>query len=99
MSPTTTRLADFAAITNISTPANGTATKIFLPADFASGLGGLAAVAELFKSDDGGDEGRAFARAQHDRHAHAQIGAGAGQNFCNIRGETHGLLIGASHTN
>lgn len=39
--------------------ANGTATKIFLPADFASGLGGLAAVAELFKADDGGDEGRA----------------------------------------
>ncbi len=39
--------------------ANGQATKIFLPADFASGLGGLAAVAELFKSDGGGDEGRA----------------------------------------
>jgi hypothetical protein len=38
--------------------ANGRATKIFLPADFASGLGGLAAVAELFRGDDGGDEGR-----------------------------------------
>ncbi len=39
--------------------ADGRATKIYLPADFASGLGGLAAVAELFKSDDGGPEGRA----------------------------------------
>lgn len=39
--------------------ANGQATKIFLPADFASGLGGLGAVAELFRSDDGGDAGRA----------------------------------------
>jgi regulator of protease activity HflC (stomatin/prohibitin superfamily) len=39
--------------------ANGQATKIFLPADFAAGLGGLGAVAELFKSDDGGDAGRA----------------------------------------
>ncbi|MCU1498906.1 MAG: hypothetical protein JWM47_2859 [Acidimicrobiales bacterium] len=38
--------------------ANGNATKIFLPADFASGLGGLAAVAELFAGDDGGDAGR-----------------------------------------
>ncbi|HRW37270.1 MAG: SPFH/Band 7/PHB domain protein [Acidimicrobiales bacterium] len=38
--------------------ANGQATKIFLPADFASGLGGLGAVAELFRSDDGGDAGR-----------------------------------------
>ncbi|WP_254126921.1 SPFH domain-containing protein [Aquihabitans sp. G128] len=39
--------------------ANGNATKIFLPADFASGLGGLAAVAELFAGDDGGDAARA----------------------------------------
>ncbi|CAN5686509.1 SPFH domain-containing protein [soil metagenome] len=38
--------------------ANGNATKIFLPADFASGLGGLAAVAELFAGSDGGDAGR-----------------------------------------
>lgn len=38
--------------------ANGQATKIFLPADFASGLGGLAAVAELFTADDGGETGR-----------------------------------------
>lgn len=38
--------------------ADGQATKIFLPADFASGLGGIAAVAELFKSDDGGDLAR-----------------------------------------
>jgi regulator of protease activity HflC (stomatin/prohibitin superfamily) len=46
--------------------ANGQATKIFLPADFASGLGGLGAVAELFKSDDGGDAGRS-ARATQSR--------------------------------
>lgn len=39
--------------------ANGQATKIFLPADFASGLGGLAAVAELFAGTDGDDKGRA----------------------------------------
>lgn len=39
--------------------ADGRATKIYLPADFASGLGGLAAVAELFRSDDGGPEERA----------------------------------------
>jgi len=38
--------------------ANGQATKIFLPADFASGLAGLGAVAELFAGDDGGDAGR-----------------------------------------
>lgn len=38
--------------------ADGQATKIYLPADFAAGLGGLAAVAELFRSDDGGDEAR-----------------------------------------
>ncbi len=43
----------------LGTIANGQATKIYLPADFASGLGGLAAVAELFRGDDGGDEGRA----------------------------------------
>nr|MBA3282775.1 hypothetical protein [Acidimicrobiia bacterium] len=39
--------------------ANGQATKIFLPADFASGLGTLGAVAELFADSDGGDTGRA----------------------------------------
>lgn len=38
--------------------ADGQATKIFLPADFASGLGGLGAVAELFRSDGGGDAAR-----------------------------------------
>jgi len=38
--------------------ANGQATKIFLPADFSSGLGALGAVAELFKDDGGGDAGR-----------------------------------------
>lgn len=43
----------------LGTIANGQATKIYLPADFASGLGGLAAVAELFRSDDGGSEARA----------------------------------------
>jgi regulator of protease activity HflC (stomatin/prohibitin superfamily) len=48
--------------------ANGQATKIFLPADFASGLGGLGAVAELFRSDDGGDAGRAE-RASRSRGA------------------------------
>ena len=37
--------------------ANGQATKIFLPADFSSGLGALGAVAELFKSPDN-DDGR-----------------------------------------
>jgi regulator of protease activity HflC (stomatin/prohibitin superfamily) len=31
--------------------ANGSATKIFLPADTAAGIGGLAAVAELFRGD------------------------------------------------
>lgn len=48
--------------------ANGQATKIFLPADFASGLGGLGAVAELFRSDDGGDAGRSQ-RAQRSRES------------------------------
>ena len=43
----------------LGTIANGQATKIYLPADFASGLGGLAAVAELFKGDGGGPEARA----------------------------------------
>lgn len=38
--------------------ANGRATKIFLPADFASGLGSLGAVAELFADSGGGAEGR-----------------------------------------
>jgi regulator of protease activity HflC (stomatin/prohibitin superfamily) len=46
--------------------ANGQATKIFLPADFSAGLGGLGAVAELFRSDGGGDEARA-ARASTSR--------------------------------
>lgn len=44
---------------SLGTIADGQATKIFLPADFASGLGGLAAVAELFRRDDGGDQARA----------------------------------------
>ena len=43
----------------LGTIADGNATKIYLPADFAAGLGGLGAVAELFRSDDGGDEARA----------------------------------------
>ena len=38
--------------------ANGNATKIFLPADFASGMGALGAMAELFTGDDGGDAAR-----------------------------------------
>jgi regulator of protease activity HflC (stomatin/prohibitin superfamily) len=44
---------------SLGTIADGRATKIFLPADFASGLGGLAAVAELFRQDDGGSGERA----------------------------------------
>jgi len=32
--------------------ANGRATKIFLPADFSTGMGSLGAIAELFKGDD-----------------------------------------------
>lgn len=51
--------------------ANGRATKIFLPADFASGLGGLAAVAELFKDDGGGEAGRAV-RTQRGREGLAK---------------------------
>ncbi|MBS1848876.1 MAG: SPFH/Band 7/PHB domain protein [Actinobacteria bacterium] len=43
---------------SLGTIADGQATKIFLPADFASGLGGLAAVAELFRNDDGGASAR-----------------------------------------
>lgn len=43
---------------SLGTIADGQATKIFLPADFASGLGGIAAVAELFRRDDGGPGGR-----------------------------------------
>ncbi|NLD75962.1 MAG: SPFH/Band 7/PHB domain protein [Acidimicrobiales bacterium] len=41
--------------------ANGQATKIFLPADFSSGLGALGAVAELFAGagDGDGDDARA----------------------------------------
>lgn len=49
---------------SLGTIADGQATKIFLPADFASGLGGLAAVAELFRRDDGGDEERGTRAAQ-----------------------------------
>ena len=44
--------------------ANGRATKIFLPADFSSGLGAIGAVAELFQSDGGGDQGRAARAAE-----------------------------------
>ncbi|MCB0976010.1 MAG: SPFH/Band 7/PHB domain protein [Acidimicrobiales bacterium] len=51
--------------------ANGNATKIFLPADFASGLGTLGAVAELFKGDGGGAEARG-ARAEAGRAALAE---------------------------
>lgn len=42
----------------LGTIADGQATKIFLPADFATGLGALGAVAEIFRGDGGGDEGR-----------------------------------------
>lgn len=38
--------------------ANGQATKIYLPADFASGLGSLGAVAELFAGSGTDEEGR-----------------------------------------
>ena len=38
--------------------ANGQATKIFLPADFSSGLGAIGAVAELFKGNDEDPEAR-----------------------------------------
>lgn len=38
--------------------ANGQATKIFLPADFSSGLSAIGAIAELFGADDGGEGGR-----------------------------------------
>lgn len=48
--------------------ANGQATKIFLPADFSSGLGALGAVAELFTGDDGGEDARR-ARAERSRPA------------------------------
>jgi hypothetical protein len=44
--------------------ANGQATKIFLPADFSSGLGAIGAVAELFKDDGGGATGRAARAAE-----------------------------------
>lgn len=37
----------------LSRVANGNATKIFLPADFAGGMGAIGAVAELFAGDDG----------------------------------------------
>ena len=53
--------------------ANGQATKIFLPADFSSGLGALGAVAELFAGSGTDDEGRQVratqARAALDRQA------------------------------
>jgi regulator of protease activity HflC (stomatin/prohibitin superfamily) len=48
--------------------ANGQATKIFLPADFSSGLGALGAVAELFTGDGGGDDAQRN-RADAARHA------------------------------
>jgi regulator of protease activity HflC (stomatin/prohibitin superfamily) len=48
--------------------ANGQATKIFLPADFAAGLGAMGAVAELFAGDGGGDEARTD-RAERARSA------------------------------
>lgn len=52
--------------------ANGQATKIFLPADFSSGLGAIGAVAELFSGSDGGDAGRvqrsAASRTDLDKH-------------------------------
>lgn len=50
----------------LGTIADGRATKIFLPADFASGLGAIGAVAELFGAGDGGDEARK-ARAESSR--------------------------------
>ncbi len=52
----------------LSQVADGQATKIFLPADFASGMGALGAVAELFADGGGGTEGRAE-RAVKGRHA------------------------------
>ncbi len=45
----------------LSRVANGNATKIFLPADFAGGMGAIGAVAELFA---GGDDDSAAARDQ-----------------------------------
>ena len=39
--------------------ANGTATKIFLPADFSSGMGAIGAVAELFAGASDDSDGRA----------------------------------------
>ena len=48
--------------------ANGQATKIFLPADFAAGLGSLGAVAELFAGDGGGTDAQK-ARAESARTA------------------------------
>lgn len=53
--------------------ANGQATKIFLPADFASGLGGLAAVAELFGAGDGGPDARAGRADRGQRDLQAQL--------------------------
>lgn len=53
--------------------ANGQATKIYLPADFGSGLGSLAAVAELFAGSGTDEEGRqaraTTARAALDRQS------------------------------
>ncbi len=56
--------------------ADGNATKIFLPADFASGLGALGAVAEIFADGGGGAEGR-HARAEQGRAAVAERRAAA----------------------
>ena len=53
--------------------ANGNATKIFLPVDFASGLGALGAVAELFTGDDGGDTAREQRAASGQTALHEQI--------------------------
>ena len=53
--------------------ANGNATKIFLPADFASGMGALGAVAELFTGDDGGADAREQRATSSQTALHEQI--------------------------
>ncbi len=48
--------------------ANGTATKIFLPADFSSGMGAIGALGELFRGED--DDGSArLARVDSGKNA------------------------------
>ena len=58
---------------SLSQIADGRATKIFLPADFASGLAGLGAVAELFQQDDGGADGRSRRATEADERLSGHV--------------------------